>query len=137
MNYQLKLKDGKTVDLSFSMYFLNRLCKLTDKGISDIFPHILGQVIDVDKGQVIGGLLDDLEIRAAVLAAGMEAHDLSKGRYAPKMVIDGFMIMENIENCLASSIWGDMYAVLCKSVIADSLPKDDAPKKKAAPRRLK
>lgn len=137
MNYQLKLKDGSKVNLSFSMYFLNRACKLAGKSLQEIFGYLTGE-IEKGSGHVVrGGLFDDLEVRAVVLAAGLEASNFANGDYEIKTLVDGFRLMEEVENSLTTSAWGDMFVILCESLVANKLPKDDAPKKKAVQKKAK
>jgi hypothetical protein len=125
MNYQLKLKDGKTADLLFSNYFLARVCKLLDKGLTHVFPYLLGSIEDTDNGIVRGGIMDDLEVRAAVLAAATEANGFANGDYSQKTMIDGYQLMEQVENSLLTPQWGEIYVMLATSLVAESLPKDE------------
>lgn len=125
MNYQLKLKDGKTVDLSFSMYFLNRMCKMSNLGFQHIFNYLLGDVSRLEDGIANGGFFDDLEIRAQVLAAGVEAAGFAKGDFKQYTAVDGFYMLEQVPDSLTSPVWGEIGLLLIKSVIADSLPKED------------
>lgn len=136
MNYQLKLEDGSTVDLSFSMYFLNRVCKLTGHGLSSIFGHLLGDMSEIDGGIVTGGLLDDLEIRAAVVAAGIEAKGFDDGAFDRKTVFDGFGVMMKVKDSLTSTIWADMYKIITDALIA-TLPKDEIKKKPVAKKAVR
>lgn len=136
MQFQLKLKDGSAVDLLFSMYFLDRYCKLSGMGFQQAVPHMIGDLRGVEQGIVFGGLLDDLEIRANVIAAGKEAAGFAKGEYEKVTTIEGFTLMEQVPNALASPVWGELSLVLIKSLVADNLPKGEAPKKKAGRKRL-
>lgn len=136
MQYRLKLSDGSHVDLLFSMYFLNRVCKLTNNGLSTIFPFLLGDISSGETGTVSGGILDDLEIRAAVIAAGMEAEGFARGEYETKTLVDGFQVSERVESSLNSPQWVDLFGILTKSLIA-SLPKDGEPVKKKTVRTKK
>lgn len=125
MHYQLKLKDGKTADLLFSMYFFDRVSKLTGKGLTELFPYLLGDMSESDNGIAKGGILDDLGIRAAVLAAAVEAHSFANGNYDKKTLVDGFALMEQVQDSLTSTQWSDIYVILVKSLVADKLPKDE------------
>lgn len=135
MKHKVKLEDGKSVDISFSMYFLNRVCKMTALTLQDVFTYLIGNDLNIQAGSVSGGLLDDLEVRAVVLAAGMEAESFAKGNYKKFDIKDGFDLLENVEGGLQSTQWADIYTELIKSLVAEKLPKDDAPKKKAGAKK--
>lgn len=134
MDFRLKLKDGSFVDLKFSMYFLNRACKIAGKSLQEMFGYLLGDVAS-DTKTVSGGLVDDLEVRAIVLAAGCEAADFANGDYTVKSLVDGFQMLELVEDSLLNPVWGEMYVVIAKSLLAERLPKE--PKKKVVPKKKK
>lgn len=128
MHYKLKLQGGKTLDLAFSVYFLNRVCKLTGKGLSNIFPTLLGDMSQFGEGVVSGGMLDDLELRAAVLAAAWEADGFANKDYTKRETPEGFEIMEAVDGGLASPQWAEIYSILTQCLVA-TLPKDEVKKK--------
>lgn len=129
MHYKLKLQGGKTLDLSFSLYFLDRVCKLTGNPLSSIFGILLGDMSEIEEGRVSGGMLDDMRLRIAVLAAAWEANGFANGDYTIRDIKDGFAIAEQIEgDSVSSSQWADIYVILTKVFIA-TLPKDEVKKK--------
>lgn len=138
MNFQVKLKDGSIQNLSFSVYFLSAVGKLLDcNGIQETFTKVIGKVEAIGEGRVTGGMLDDFDIRAAVVAAGAEAYGFANGDFTKKSLIDGYQVMNQIEDSLKNPIWAQMYIEVCKALIPDKLPeeKKTPAKKKAASKK--
>jgi len=137
MNFQIKLKDGSIRNLSFSNYFLNCVGKLFDLGLAQTFPYIIGNVSKAGDGVVTGGMMDNLEIRAGVVAAGMEAYGFANGDFTKRTLIDGWQVLEQMEDSLKNPVWAQMFVEVCKALIPDKLPSEKkAPaKKKAAPKK--
>lgn len=125
MNYNLKLKEGE-VTLTFSMFFLNNLCKLAKCNLSEVFSYAIGTNIkgEGDTASIDGGLMNDLEVRANVLASAVNA---TNGNTDLK-TFDGFNLIESMESPLLNAQWADVYKHLLECIIPDSLPKS---KKKA------
>ncbi len=118
MHYQLKLKDGSTVNLRFSLYFLNRVCKLAKLPLTDV-------------GEYLMGMAEDLEVIATILAAAREADGYATGDFTKYTAIEGFQLLEQIPNALTNAeLWQDIGKMVASSMFPDGLPKDDAPKKR-------
>jgi len=129
MNFQVNLKDGTALNLAFSQYFLMRVGALTGLGLQDTFKYLIGDVIDMANGVVKGGVMDDIECRAHVIAAGLQAYGFANGDSKEYTAIDAFPMLEKIENVLANPIWAKMYIAIMTALMPTNL-EPDVPKKK-------
>lgn len=136
MTYGLKLSNGSVVELRFSMYFMKRACDMLKCGFSTIYAQLIGDVSELEEGRVNGGILDNIDTRAVVVAAGMEAHSFANGKSETQNPVSKeiFDIMENVEGGYASRQWAEIVGKMIESLSAQ-LPKSEIPKKKAAVKR--
>lgn len=117
----VKLKDGTVIAIEFSNYFLSRVQKLLGYGLQGTITAVLGRFED---GMVYGGLLDDMDVRAAVIAAGIDAHNLSTSRELTQTsMVEGYTIMAGIDNSVTNPVWSEMYVEIAKSLAPESKKK--------------
>lgn len=138
MTYSLKLSDGKSVELRFSMYFLRRMCELSGLGISSIYPYLIGDMSNFEDGIINGGLIDNIQIRSQVIAAGMEADAFYKGKSDVKSPEskEVYDILESVEGGIISVQWADVLTTITSTLTAELPKKEVVGKKKDAPKKI-
>lgn len=136
MIYGLKLNNGSVVELRFSMYFLKRVCEFSGYSLTTIYPYLIGDTSRIDRGELSGGIMDDINARSYVVAAGLEAAGFATGNPVSKDPVskEVFDIIENTEGGYLSRQWAEITGKLMESLAAQ-LPKQELPKKKAAPKK--
>lgn len=124
MIFKLDLIDGSSVNLRFSMYFINRMCKLAEIPFTNVFEHL-------------SKIANDLEVLAQILASAREAECAANGDFTRLTAIDGFEIMDKIPNFASSdTIWVEMGQMIAECLNPKSLTNQETVKKKAAPKKL-
>ena len=130
MNFKLETKSGDYT-LRFSNYFLDRVGKISGRSLSETTQYIVGEFIGNES--VRGGMLDDLEVRATVIAAGIDAFNLSNGNLTKTTAVEGFGILEKVPNAIANPVWAEMFLEVVKALMPEKLGEQKAvPVKKAA-----
>lgn len=130
--YTLKKKDGTDLNLSFSSFFIARACKLSEKTLQQTIRFLVGHS-ETEGEAVAGGVLDDMEARAIVLAAGADAYE--KRSYRDKD--DGFALMDELESGLTDPVWVDVLNGVVAAIIPDYGKKKTAVKKPAPKKTTK
>lgn len=121
MHYQLQLKGGETVNLRFSVYFMNCLCKLSGHGMTTISDYLLS-------------MSEDLEVLANILSAGREAEGFANKDYTKYGTVEGFELLERMPNVLSNAqVWIDIGQLVAQSLMPPELPAEAKVKKPAGP----
>lgn len=123
MNFQLKTAK-ETLNLAFNAFFIDRVCKLSGKELSEVFGYLMGK--DISDKSVTGGLINDMEVRANVIAAGIDAYNHKNGNPTHTTSAQGFEYLDNLS--LIDGQFSEMYAGLISAL----LPNAGAVEKKAA-----
>lgn len=127
MNFILETSDKK-INLLFSNYFLSRVGKLSGKTLTETTIYLAGAG---ENGTIRGGMLDDLEARAIVIAAGIDAYNMSKGEMTQTSLIEGYQILEKVPNPLGNPVWAEMFVEVMKTIMPEKLGDKPTAKKKA------
>lgn len=144
IQYSIELKDKTKVNLLFNMMFLARCQKLMDNNsIQHTRMSLLGSLAGkTSEGTPIikGGILDDIHIRAIVIASAMYAYNSKHNNDFTELTeIHGYEMMENMTATLNSKVWVELYAKVLEFILAEDVPNVEAVsiKKKAVKKAVK
>lgn len=116
----------KNIDIVLDVYFLSRIGSLMGMGMQESIQYLLG-TYDAEAQSVTGGLLDNIEARAAVLAAGSDALSFSNGTPKFSTLFDGFEMLRGID--ITDPQWSELYQEVVKSILPKDGKKKEAAKK--------
>lgn len=124
---KIELKDKTEVTLALSTFFLGKLETILGVTLVEMIDKVVGQF---EAGTSSGGMLNSIDTRAAVIAAGMTAASFHNKEYKEYSKIDGYEVLENMPDALRSPFWGDLWLKITNSLFPDLIKEEEEPAKK-------
>lgn len=130
MIFELPLKDGRKQPIVLSSYAIGRLCALTGTDIDTLQPMLFG-TIDKVTNTPTGSMLSNIELRAKIVAAGMDAYNAKEFRLLTETSeVDAYNILDEMDQQLFNEVWVKLYRHFIDFFFPGELPTAGDTKKK-------
>lgn len=116
MNFQLKTAK-EILNLNFNAYFIGRVCELSGKELSDVFTYLIGKGITDDN--VSGGFIQSMDVRANVIAAGIDAYNHKNGNSTTTTTDQGYVYLDDLS--LIDPQFAEMYKNLVRALVPNAV----------------